>query len=91
VRPVAVLSLAGAVAGATGGLVFWAAHGDTALTRAMAYGFWFAAASYLALMIVVGRKLVWRRTNLPVPDSGVWIAAAVVLTVAGAALDAAGS
>jgi hypothetical protein len=90
-REVAALSLLGAVVGAVGGVVFWAAHGDTTVTRAIAYGFWLAAAVYLAAMVVVGRKLVWRRTNLPVPESGVWIAAAVVLTVAGAALDAAGS
>ena len=90
-REVAALSLLGAVVGAIGGVVFWAAHGDTTITRAVAYGFWVAAAVYLAAMLVAGRKLVWRRTNLPVPESGVWIAAAVVLTVAGAGLDALGT
>jgi hypothetical protein len=91
VRQVAALSLVGAAAGAIGGLVFWAAHGDTTVARAVAYGFWFAAAALLVLMIVAGRKLVWRRTSLPVPEGWVWVAAAVVLTVAGAAIDSLGS
>ena len=88
---VAALSLVGAVAGAVGGIVFWAAHGETALTRAIAYGLWVAATLCLALMIVVGRKLIWRRTSLPVPEGWVWVATAVVLTVAGAGIDALGS
>ena len=88
---VAALSLVGAVAGAVGGIVFWAAHGETTLTRAIAYGLWVAAALCLALMIVVGRKLIWRRTSLPVPEGWVWVATAVVLTVAGAGIDALGS
>ena len=90
-REVAALSLVGAVAGAIGGLVFWAAHGQTTLERAIAYGLWIAAALCLALMVVVGRKLVWRRTSLPVPEGWVWVATALVLTVAGAAIDAAAS
>jgi hypothetical protein len=90
-REVAALSLVGAVAGAIGGIVFWAAHGKTTLTRAIAYGLWVAAALCLALMIVVGRKLIWRRTSLPVPEGWVWVATAVVLTVAGAGIDALGS
>ena len=88
---VAALSVVGAVAGAVGGIVFWAAHGETTLTRAIAYGLWVAATLCLALMIVVGRKLVWRRTSLPVPEGWVWVATAVVLTVAGAGIDALGS
>ena len=88
---VAALSLVGAVAGAVGGIVFWAAHGETTLTRAIAYGLWVAATLCLALMVVVGRKLIWRRTSLPVPEGWVWVATAVVLTVAGAGIDALGS
>jgi hypothetical protein len=88
---VGALSLVGAVAGAVGGIVFWAAHGGTTLTRAIAYGLWVAATLCLALMIVVGRKLIWRRTTLPVPEGWVWVATAVVLTVAGAGIDALGS
>jgi hypothetical protein len=74
-----------------GGIVFWAVHGDTTLTRAIAYGLWFAAAAMFVLMAVAGRKLVWRRTNLPVLEGWVFIGAALTLTVAGALIDAAGS
>jgi hypothetical protein len=90
-RQVAGLSLVGAAAGALGGIVFWAAHGGTTATRAIAYGLWVAAALCLVLMVVVGRKIVWRRTSLPVPEGWVWVMTAVVLTVAGAAIDAAGA
>jgi hypothetical protein len=89
-RHAAAVSLVGAVAGAVGGLVFWAAAGGTTATRAIAYGMWFAAALCLVLMIVAGRKLVWRRTSLPVLEGWVWVAAAIVLTVAGALIDAVG-
>jgi hypothetical protein len=88
---VAALSLVGAVTGAVGGIVFWAVHGETTLERAISYGLWIAATLCLALMIVVGRKIVWRRTSLPVPESWVWVAAASVLTIAGAAIDSLGS
>lgn len=73
-----------------GGLVFWALHGGTSLTRAIAYGFWFAAAAVLGLMVLVGRKWFWRRTNLPVLESWELVASAVVLTVVGAVIDVAG-
>jgi hypothetical protein len=91
VRQVAALSLVSAAAGAIGGIVFWAVHGDTTPERAIAYGLWFAAAILLALMIVAGRKLIWRRTSLPVLEGWVWVSAAVTLTVAGAAIDSLGS
>jgi hypothetical protein len=83
--------LAGAVPGTIGGIVFWAAHGDTTVTRAIAYGFWFAAAVLLAAMAVATRKILWRRTSLPVPEGWVFVTAAVLLTVAGAGIDAAGA
>jgi uncharacterized membrane protein (UPF0136 family) len=89
VRAVVALSLAGALPAAVGGLVFWAAHGGTTLTRSVAYGFWFAAAVVLALMVLAGRRFVWRRTRLPVPEGWVFVGAAAVLTVAGAGIDAA--
>jgi hypothetical protein len=89
-RSVILLTLAGALLGALGGIVFWAAHGDTTLTRAIAYGLWFAAAAMFVLMAIAGRKLVWRKTNLPVLEGWVFIGAAVTLTVAGALIDAAG-
>ena len=89
-RSVGALTLAGALLGALGGIVFWAVHGDTTLTRAVAYGLWFAAAAMFVLMAIAGRKLVWRKTNLPVVEGWVFITAAVVLTAAGAAIDALG-
>jgi hypothetical protein len=42
------------------------------------------------LMAIAGRKLVWRKTNLPVVEGWVFITAAVALTVAGAVIDALG-
>ena len=90
-RGIVSLSLAGALPGTIGGLVFWALQGDTTATRAIAYGFWFAAAALLVLMAVAGRKWLWRRTTLPVPEGWVFVTAAVLLTVAGAGIDAAGA
>jgi hypothetical protein len=89
VRAVAALSLAGAVPGVLGGVVFWAIHGGTALTRAVAYGLWFAAAVLMVLMVVAGRRFVWRRTSLPVLEGWVFVTAAIVLIVVGALIDAA--
>jgi hypothetical protein len=91
VRHVAVLSLAGAVCAVVGGAIFRAAHGGAPLTRSIAYGCWFAAAVVLLLAVVAGQKVVWRRTNLPVPEGWVFVSSAVVLTALGAAIDAVGS
>jgi hypothetical protein len=91
VRGVATLSLVGAVLGTIGGVVFWAIHGGTPLTRAIAYGFWFAAAACLALMLVTGRKLVWRALPFPAWEGWVFTTAAVVLTAVGAMVDALGT
>jgi hypothetical protein len=91
VRAVAALFLLGAVPGVLGGLVFWALHGHTTLTRSIAYGLWFAAALMLALMIVAGRRFVWRRTSLPIVEGWAFVAASVVLTLVGAGIDAAGA
>jgi len=91
VRELAALSLAGAVCGVLGGVIFWAVHGGTLFTRAIAYGLWFAATVILVLTVVAGRKLIWRRTSLPVLEGWVFVSAAIVLTAAGAAIDALGS
>jgi hypothetical protein len=91
VRAVAAVSLAGAVLATLGGLVFWAAHGDTALTRAIAYGFWFAAAACIVLMLVTGRKLVWRALPVAAYEGWVFTTSAVVLTAAGAVIDTVGA
>jgi hypothetical protein len=91
VRSIVALSIVGAVPATIGGLVFWAAHGRTTAARSVAYGFWFAAAAMLALMVVAGSKRVWRRTSLPVPEGWEFVTACVVLTAVGVAVDALGS
>jgi hypothetical protein len=91
VRELAALSLAGAVCGVVGGVIFWAVHGGTLLTRSIAYGLWFAATVILVLTVVAGRTLISRRTSLPVLEGWVFVSAAIVLTAVGAAIDAIGS
>jgi hypothetical protein len=91
VRGVATLSLIGAVPATLGGLIFWAVHGDTPLSRSVAYGFWFAAAVCLILMLVTGSKRVWRALLMAAYEGWVFTGAALVLTAAGAVLDALGS
>ena len=90
-RGVAVLTAAGAAAALVGGLAFWAAHGETALSRDIAYGFWFAAAIVLVAMLLAGTKQVWRRTSIRIPESWVFSSSAVALTVIGVLVDVAGS
>jgi hypothetical protein len=90
VRRVAAVTLVAAVPAAVGGVIFWAAHGGTALTRAVAYAFWFAAALYLVALPLAGSRLLWSRTSLPALEGWVLGSAAVVLTVLGAAIDVAG-
>jgi hypothetical protein len=89
-RATTALSLVAAVPAVLGGVIFWAVEGGTTATRAIAYGFWFAAALLLLGMIVAGNKRVWRRTAVTMPEGWVFVASAVVLTVAGAAIDAVG-
>lgn len=89
-RALAALSLAGVVCAVVGGAIFRGVHGGTPLTRAIAYGCWFAAAAVLVLAALSAQKVVWRRTSLPVPEGWVFVSAAVVLTAAGAAIDAVG-
>ena len=90
-RGVAVLTAAGALAAVVGGIAFWAAHGETALTRDVAYGFWFAAAIVLVAMVLGGTKQVWKRTSIKIPESWVFSTSAVALTVIGILVDVAGS
>jgi hypothetical protein len=91
VRLAATLTLAGAVPAVIGGCIVWAASANLHLERAVAYGFWFAAAFMLLLMGVAGRGFVWRRTNVPVPEGWVFLTASGALTVIGVAIDVAGS
>ncbi len=87
-RALAALVAAAAVIATIAGGVFDAVHGGTSLASAIAYAFWFAAAICLLLMAVAGTKLAWRRLNLP--EGWVFVAASVLLTGAGAAIDALG-
>ena len=90
-RAVAALTGVGLVCSVIGGIVFWAAHGGTSLTRSIAYGCWFAAAIVLVLTFLAGRQLVWRWTNLPVLEGWIFVSASVALIAVGAAVDAAGT
>ena len=90
-REAVALSLVGTVCAALGGSIFWAVHGGTTFTRSIAYGCWVAATLTLVLAVVSGRKLIWRRTNLPVLEGWVLYSTAVALTVVGAVIDAIGS
>jgi hypothetical protein len=91
VRNVLALSAAGAVCAILGGVVYWAAAGGTSLSRAIATGCWIAAAIVLLAAVVAGQGIVWRRTSLPIVESWVFVTSAIVLTAAGAAIDAIGS
>jgi hypothetical protein len=91
VRQAAALSLVGAICAVVGGVIFWAAHGGTTITCAVAYGCWIAAAATIVLAVVSGQKLIWRRTSLPVLEGWVLYSSAVALTVMGAVIDAIGS
>jgi hypothetical protein len=90
VRGIAALSLLGTVPAVLGGVVFWAAHGGTPLSRSIAYGFWFAAAACLVLMVVTTSKRVWRTLPIAAYEGWVFTSAAVVLTVVGAVVDTLG-
>ena len=81
------LAALGLVLGAAGGALFCALHGGTTYHRAIAYGWWIAAAICLVLMPIAGSKGIYRRTSLPLLEGWVFVGAAVVLSVAGALLD----
>lgn len=87
-RALAALVGAAAVIATIAGSLFDAVHGGTTLANAIAYAFWFAAALCLALLAVAGTKFAWRRFDLP--EGWVFVTASVLLTGAGAAIDALG-
>jgi hypothetical protein len=87
-REAAALTLAVAVTAVLGGLLYKVAAGGTSASRAIATAFWIGAAACLLLMVVAGRKALWRRTARPLPEGSVFVAAAIALTVIGAAVDA---
>jgi hypothetical protein len=75
------------VLGALGGALFCAIHGDTTYHRAIAYGWWIAAAGLLVVMPVAGSKWLYRRTDVAIPAGTSFVGAALALCVAGAVLD----
>jgi hypothetical protein len=90
-RLAATLTLAAALPAVVGGVIFWEVHGGTLLTRAIAYGFWFAAAAVLVAMMISGQRFVWRRLPVTPPEGWVFLTAAIALTAIGVAIDLAGS
>ena len=87
-RPVAALSVAGAVPAVLGAVIYWAFAGGS-ITHAIASGLWFAAAILFLGMFVATSKTLWSRTAIAVPEGWMFLSAAVVLTVLGAAIDVA--
>ena len=88
-RTVVALSVAGAVPAVVGGLVYWGVDGGTKVMHAIASGLWFAAAVLFLGMLATTSKSLWRRTTIAVPEGWMFLSAAVVLTVLGAAIDVA--
>jgi hypothetical protein len=72
-------------------VLFCALHGGTTYHRSVAYGLWIAAALLLLAMPLAGSRRFYRRTSLPLIEGWVFVTAAIVLTVAGAAIDALGT
>jgi hypothetical protein len=87
-RTVAALSVAGAVPAVLGAVIYWALAGGS-ITHAIASGLWFAAAILFLGMFVATSKTLWSRTAIAVPEGWMFLSAAVVLTVLGAAIDVA--
>ena len=86
-----VLAFVGiAVVATLGGVLFAVVHGGTTVSRAVAYGFWFAAALVLVAIPLAGSRFLARR-GLPPVDGWVFVLAAVLLTVTGAVIDAVGT
>jgi hypothetical protein len=91
VRALGALLILAGVPASLGGVLFAAVHGATTTTRSVAYGLWIAAAVCLVLMVVAGSKPVWRSAVLPAVEGWVFVSAAILLTAAGAAVDALGT
>jgi hypothetical protein len=83
--------LAAAVAATVGGVLFAVVHGDTPVTRSVAYGFWIAAAVALVGMAGSASKLLARRFDLPFVEGWLFVAAAIALTGIGVVVDVLGS
>jgi hypothetical protein len=89
-RFVAVLLVTAALA-TTGGVLFAVIHGGTTITRAVALGFWIAAAAALAGMAGSASNHLARWFNLPFIEGWLFVTAAVVLTGIGMVVDVLGT
>jgi len=86
----ALACLVAAAVATVGGVLFEVVRGGTTVARSVAYALWIAAAVALVLMVPAGSKIVWRSSRLR-PIEGWWlVAAATVLAVIGALVDALG-
>jgi len=90
-RRFAACCLAAGVLATAGGALFAVLRGGTTLSRAIAYGFWLAAALALAGMALAGSKRLARMLDLPFVEGWVFLAASVLLTAVGVAVDVLGS
>jgi hypothetical protein len=89
-RRFVVCLLVAAAAATIGGVLFAVLHGGTTLTRAIAYGFWIAAALTLVGMAGAASKLLARRFDLPFIEGWLFATAAVLLTGIGIVVDVVG-
>jgi uncharacterized membrane protein len=83
--------LAAAVLATAAGALFDLVHGGTTLTRAIAYGFWLAAAAALVLMLLASSKRLARVVGLPLVEGWVFLTASILLTAVGIVVDLLGS
>jgi hypothetical protein len=82
--------LVAAVIATAGGVLFAVLHGDTTVTRSIAYGFWIAAAAALVGMIGAASRRLARRFDLPFIEGWLFLAASAALTGIGVVVDVLG-
>ena len=83
--------LAAAALAAIGGVLFSVLHGGTTVTRAVAYGFWVAAALTLVGMAGAASKRLARWFDLPFIEGWLFVVASFVLTGVGMVVDVLGT
>jgi hypothetical protein len=79
--------LVAAVVATVGGVLFAVLHGDTTVTRSIAYGFWIAAAATLVGMVGAASRRLARRFDLPFIEGWLFLAASAALTGIGVVVD----
>jgi hypothetical protein len=89
-RPVARIVVVAAVPAVIAGIVLHVARTATPISRAVAIFLWLAGALCLLAIPLVGNRLVWKSFGIHV-EGWMLITAAVLLTAAGAGLDATGA